>query len=55
MRPPPTGETQNILTLEENNEDEMETCGHCKEQFPKHLTAAHTIDCIRNSSKCKIC
>lgn len=58
MRPKATGETQNVLKLDEDGEGEeekMETCSHCKKEILQSEIPLHTAKCVRETSKCKIC
>ena len=45
-----------ILNLENGDpeEEEMEECSNCKENVPAREFAKHTVQCIRNTVKCKI-
>lgn len=36
-------------------EEQENVCTNCKEYIPPNKLASHTIQCYRNSTKCKIC
>ena len=42
---------------ESKNEDQGDSslCPNCKEMIPERHIATHTVQCYRNSTKCKIC
>ena len=41
---------------DENHESpKISICPNCKEKIPNNSLASHTIECYRNSTKCKIC
>lgn len=39
---------------EQNKLNEENRCSNCKEIIPSNIFAKHTIQCIRNTVKCKI-
>ena len=49
---------EEVLVIEEQEQEEdneLIECPNCKEIVPGHMAAAHTIQCYRNSTKCRIC
>lgn len=47
------GASQNTAQDEESKDDVE--CPNCKETIPGKEAVAHTIQCFRNATKCKIC
>jgi len=41
--------------VNERQEDELISCPNCQEEMPHREAAAHTVQCYRNSTKCKVC
>ncbi|CAI2372507.1 unnamed protein product [Moneuplotes crassus] len=51
-------EPPQILNLEDEPKEELgeeNKCTNCGDLIPSHIFAKHTIECIRNTVKCKIC
>jgi len=40
---------------DDNDSPKYSICPNCKDKFPSNSFASHTIECYRNSSKCKVC
>jgi formamidopyrimidine-DNA glycosylase len=52
---PALDDAEDLSSDEQIKEGDIITCPNCLKEMPVNQAAAHTVQCYRNSTKCKVC